>query len=44
MGGEGVSIIKFIKNFLKYSPSSFIPALVGFLTIPFLSKIFDPTS
>ncbi len=44
MGDEGVSIIKFIKNFLKYSPSSFIPALVGFLTIPFLSKIFDPAS
>ena len=42
MDDEGVSIIKFIKNFLKYSPSSFIPALVGFLTIPFLSKIFDP--
>ena len=42
MEDERISIIKFVKNFLKYSPSSFIPALIGFLTIPFLSKIFDP--
>lgn len=42
MGDDGVSIIKFGKNILKYSPSSFIPALIGFLTIPFLSKIFSP--
>jgi len=39
---EDFSIKKFSKNFLKYSPSSFIPAIIGFLTIPFLAKIFNP--
>jgi O-antigen/teichoic acid export membrane protein len=43
MFDEDVSIKKFSKNFLKYSPSSFIPAIIGFLTIPFLAKIFNPS-
>lgn len=43
MFDEDVSIKKFRKNFLKYSPSSFIPAIIGFLTIPFLTKIFSPS-
>lgn len=34
---------KFIGDFLKYTPSSFIPALIGFLTIPILTKLFAPS-
>jgi O-antigen/teichoic acid export membrane protein len=43
MSTEQPSIKKFIKNFTKYSPSAVIPALIGFLTIPLLTKLFDPS-
>ena len=40
---EESSSKKFIKNVLKYSPSSIIPALIGFITLPFLTKLFGPS-
>ncbi len=32
----------FVKDFLKYSPSSIIPSIIGFLTLPFLTNFFPP--
>ncbi len=33
---------KFLKDLIKYLPSGILPALIGFLTIPILTKLFDP--
>lgn len=39
---QNKDIIKFLKDFLNYSPATIIVALVGFFTIPLLTKIFNP--
>ena len=33
---------KFIVHFLKYSPASIVPSIIGFLTLPFLTNFFPP--
>lgn len=33
---------KFLNDLLKYLPSGILPALIGFLTVPLLTKIFQP--
>lgn len=43
MAKEESLVKKFIGDFLKYTPSSFIPALIGFLTVPILTKLFAPS-
>jgi O-antigen/teichoic acid export membrane protein len=33
---------KFLKDFLKYSPSIIIPGIIGFISIPVLTHFFNP--
>jgi O-antigen/teichoic acid export membrane protein len=35
-------IDKFLKDFLKYSPSIIIPGIIGFISIPVLTHFFNP--
>lgn len=42
MTQEASLVKKFVKDFLKYSPSSIIPSIIGFLIIPFLTNLFPP--
>ncbi len=36
-------INKFVKDFLKYIPAQFVPALVGIITIPIITRLFSPS-
>lgn len=42
MSNEAASSLNFVKNLIKYFPSKIIPALMGFLTLPLLTQLFDP--
>lgn len=42
MDQESSPLRKFVVHFLKYSPSSIVPSIIGFLTLPFLTNFFPP--